>query len=316
MRTLPGSVVVITGASSGMGRATARSLAAQGAELVLVARGVEPLEATAFECRALGAEVVAIAADVGVPADVDRIVSAAVDRFGHVDTWIHLASVLLVGELPTQPVDEMRELVMTNVYGNALVSRAALTQFRAQGHGVLIDVSSLLGVVPNPLVPTYCMSKFAALGLSLSLQQSLPRRSRVKVCSVLPGPIDTPLFRRAANHSGHEVRAISPATSPERAAAVIVACARRPRRQVTTGLSGRLILLGCRVVPGFTRWLVAQAAARLIINPWPAAETAGELYGGRGTGAVSGDFRRVAVRRRLGDAIGRWSARRVRTSTD
>jgi hypothetical protein len=180
---------------------------------------------------------------------------------------------------------------------------------------VLINLSSLLGVIPNPVVPTYAMSKFAVRGLTLSLHQSQWHRSPIKVCAILPGPIDTPMFARAANHSGRPIRAIPPAFSPERVAATVVRSVRRPRRQRTTGVTGGLIVVGMHFLPRFTETFVAQSAARLIFRPGIAPTTRGALDAANVTSSSSGHWRRGAVRVRVGDALGRRLARRRSVQT-
>lgn len=309
-RRIDGSTVVVVGATSGVGRATALSLAADGARLVLVARTAADVEAVVNECRSLGAAAIGVTADIGDPHNVDRIVTDAMDRFGTIDTWINTAATLVVGELWDQPVDAIQRLISTNVLGTTLTSRAAMIHFRQTGAGVLINLSSLLGMVPNPVVPTYAMSKFAVRGLTLSLHQSRWKRSPISVCTILPGPIDTPMFVRADNRSGRSIRAIPPAVSPERVAATVVRSVRRPRRQRTTGATGALIMLGLHVLPRFTETAVAQIAARLIFTP----ETAGGRGASSGTAATrsraSGGWRRGRLRARIGDAVGRSLARR------
>ena len=308
-RRIQGSTIVVVGATSGVGKATALSLAAGGARLVLVARTAADVEATADECRALGASVLGVSADISRPHDVERIVSEAVLRFGQIDTWINAAAALIVGELHCQPVDQIEKLIATNVLGTTLASRAAMIHFRSHGAGVLINMSSLLGVVPNPIVPSYSMSKFAVRGLTLSLHQSTWRRSPIRVCAILPGPIDTPMFARAANHSGRNIRAIPPAFSPERVAAAVVRSVRRPRRQRTTGVTGALIVLGLHVLPRFTETVVAQLAARLIFRPGSTASTSGALDAANVASEVSGGWRRNRLRVQVGDAVGRRLAR-------
>lgn len=307
-RTIAGSVVVVVGATSGVGRATALSLAAGGAHVVVAARDRADVEQLAHECRQLGGRAVAVAADISRAADVDGIVAAACDAYGGIDTWINAAAGLLVGEIHVQPVEEIEQLVATNVLGTTLASRAAMIHFRARRAGVLINLSSLLGVVPNPVVPTYSMTKFAVRGLTLSLDQAtLRQRSPIRVCTVLPGPIDTPMFARAANYSGRAIRAIPPAFSPERVAAAVIRSVERPRRQRTTGVTGALIVVGMHVVPRLTETIVAQIAARLIfrsssIDP----SRLGQTDQPRST---SGGWRRGRLRVRLGDAVGRRLAR-------
>src|SRR3954447_6839926 len=276
-RRIAQSTIVVVGATSGVGRATALSLASLHARLVIAARSAADVQTVVEECRQLGAVAVGVDADISHPEDVDRIVATAVEAFGTIDTWINAAAAPVVGELHLQPVEQIEELIATNVLGTTLASRAAMIHFRSVDAGVLINMSSLLGVVPNPVVPTYTMSKFAVRGLTLSLHQSQWHRSPIKVCAILPGPIDTPMFARAANHSGRPIRAIPPAFSPERVAAAVIRSARRPRRQRTTGFTGALIELGLHVVPRFTETVVAQIAARLIFRGPPAPPTDGAL---------------------------------------
>jgi short-subunit dehydrogenase len=300
-----GSVVVLTGASSGVGRATALAFAEAGARLVLAARTASALDTLVEECRARGADAIAVPTDVGDPRQVRRLADAAVEAYGRIDTWVNDAAVLVAGVFGDEDVEEIERLVRTNVAGAAYGSRAALAQFRRQGEGVLIDVSSLLGLVPNPLVPTYVMSKFAVRGLSLSLHHLTSAWPGIRVCVVLPGPIDTPLFERAANHTGRRLRAIPPAMAPERVAAKIVACARRPRRQATIGASGHAILVGHRLAPRLTEWAIARAAAALLVRGEEADDTSGELFAGRAAGHRHGGWRRGRLRRKAGEALGR-----------
>jgi short-subunit dehydrogenase len=311
-RRVAGSVIVIVGATSGVGRATAISLASLGARLVLVARDGADVELVASMCGDRGTVAIGVSADISYPDDVDRIVVAAVEHFGGIDTWINAAAALIVGELHCQPVEEIAQLVSTNVLGTTLASRAAMNHFHSRDAGVLINMSSLLGIVPNPVVPTYSMTKFAVRGLTLSLHQSTWHRASIQVCTVLPGPIDTPMFARAANHSGRALRAIPPAFSPDRVAAAVIRSVRRPRRQRTTGFTGALIMVGHHVLPRFTETVVAQVAARLIFRPEPAEPTTGALDAANVPSMTSGGWRRGRMRVHVGDAVGRRLARHTR----
>jgi NAD(P)-dependent dehydrogenase (short-subunit alcohol dehydrogenase family) len=310
-RELEGSVVVITGASSGLGRATAMAFAEEGAHLVLAARSAEPLTALAECCHRRGRRAIAVPTDVGDHRQVRALVDAAVEEYGHIDTWVNDAAVLLAGVYGDESAEEVERLVRTNVGGAAFGARAAIAQFRRQGHGVLIDVSSLLGVVANPLVPVYVMSKFAVRGLSLSLHHLVRRWPGIRVCVVLPGPIDTPIFDRAANHTGRKLRAIPPAIAPERVAATIVSCARRPRRQATTGFTGHAILTAHRLAPRLTEWAVARASAALVVQRRPGEDSTGALFDAEAGGAVHGGWRRGEWRRAIGSWVGARSTRRA-----
>lgn len=309
-RAVVGTNVVVVGATSGVGRATALSLASLGARLVIVARNADHVAEVVAACHELGATAVGVPADISEPDDVERIVATAVADLGPIDTWINAAAALVVGELHVQPVDDIRRLIATNVLGTTLASRAAITHFRERDQGVLINMSSLLGVIPNPIAPTYSMSKFAVRGLTLSLHQATWRRSPVRVCTILPGPIDTPMFSRAANRSGKAIRAIPPAFSAERVAAAVIRSVRRPRRQRTTGVTGALIVVGLHVVPRFTETFVAQVAARLIFSGPSARSTRGALDHARLPSSTNGAWRRGRWRVRAGDALGLRLARR------
>jgi short-subunit dehydrogenase len=307
-RRIAGSTVVVVGATSGIGRATALSLAACGAGLVLSARDEDDVDDVVAACRTYGADAIGVAGDLADPSLSERIVGQASEHFGSIDTWINAASALIVGDLVDQPTADISRLVDTNVLGTAFASRVALEHFRAQGHGVLVNVGSLLAIVPNPLVPTYVMSKFAIRGLSLSLHEATAGTA-VRVCTVLPGPVDTPMFQHAANYSGRRIRAIPPAASAERAAAAILRSVRRPRRQRTVGLSGATIVVFHHVIPRLVESVVARAAAALVVERQPGPSSPGALADPGGLATVNGGWRRGSTRRRLGDAVGRLTAR-------
>jgi NAD(P)-dependent dehydrogenase (short-subunit alcohol dehydrogenase family) len=304
-RRLDGSVVVVTGASSGIGYATAVAFARHGCRLVLVGRSAERLRQVLAACDAAGGVAIAVGADVGNVGDVEHVVETAVAEFGGIDTWVNAAAVLVAGVLGTEPVEELERLVDTNVLGTMLASRAALQRFREQGHGTLVNVSSLLGILPNPVVPAYVMSKYATRGLTLSLRELTSTWRGIDVCLVEPGPVDTPMFSRAANHTLRRLRAIPPACSPERAAATIVGCARRPRRHVIVGWSGKAIAAAHRVAPTTTERVTARIVARLIVQGEPAEPSSGAVLDWHGPSSSDGGWRRGRIRRALGDAVGR-----------
>ncbi|MFG2169235.1 SDR family NAD(P)-dependent oxidoreductase [Micromonospora chersina] len=313
--TFRGAVVLITGASSGVGRATALAFASQGARLVLASRSQEALAEVEHDCRARGGQVLVVPTDIADPVAVERLTQLAVQRFGQIDIWVEAAAVGIAGPLGSESVDEVRRLVDTNVFGTVLCARAAMATFKAQGQGVLVLLGSLLSVFPNPLVPLYSMSKFAIRGLALNLQQEVARHPGIRVSLVMPGPVDTPFFERAANHSGRQLRAIPPAYAPERLAATILACARRPRRQVTTGVVSHLALAANRMAPRVTESLVALWSATFLTRPAVAAPGSGSLFDPPPTGAVHGGYRRIRVRRQLGEWLGVAQARRNRPAS-
>ncbi|MGN6693751.1 MAG: SDR family NAD(P)-dependent oxidoreductase [Aquihabitans sp.] len=311
MRRTPieGSTVLITGASSGLGAAVAEALARHRCRLVLAARTASALDAVAERCRDLGAgDVLTVPTDVGIAQQVRDLRAAAVARFDTVDTWIDAAAVLVAGSLGDQADDEIEAIVRTNVLGPMWCSREAIDLFRQQGHGSLINVSSLLSMVPNPLVPSYVATKFAVRGLGLSLRLAVRKERGIDVSTVLPGPIDTPMFERAANRTGRELRAIPPAYSVDRVAAGVLACMRRPRRQKTVGAVGHALMLASRVAPATTDRIAGPAAAWLLVRDQVDPTVAGPPADGR----AHGGYRLDAVRSAIGDRVGRWQSARVR----
>jgi short-subunit dehydrogenase len=307
--TFRNAVVVVTGASSGIGRATALAFAADGACLVLASRSAQALGEVERDCAARGAQVLIVPTDIADPAAVERLAASAVQRYGRIDIWVEAAAVGIAGPLGSEPVDELRRLIDTNVLGTTLCARAAMTTFHAQGHGTLVLVGSLLSLVPNPLVPLYSMSKFAVRGLALNLQRAVAGHRRIKVGLVLPGPVDTPFFRRSANHSGHRLRAIPPSYAPERLAAKILAVARRPRRQATAGVVSHLGLAAYRIAPAATENVVGWWGARFVTGPAVAPPGSGSLFEPLASGEVHGGHRRGRARRRLGEWLGSGPAR-------
>lgn len=307
---LRGAVVVLVGASSGVGRATALAFAEHGARLVLAARSDQALDDIARACRARGAVALVVPTEVADAAAVDALAEVAMERFGHIDVWVHGASTLIAGALEATPPEEARRLMDVNVTGFINGARTALRTFRAQQQGVLIVVSSLLSLLPHPTLPVYVASKFANRGLAMSLHHAVADEPHVRVCVVLPGSVDTPMFQRAANHTGRRLRAIPVAYAPERVAAVIVARARRPRRQSTVGLGNRVLLVGHRLAPRLTEWGAARWSARFVVEDLSVPDDTGTLFSAGGGDPAHGGHRRGRLRSRAGEMFGRWRARR------
>ena len=302
---IKGSVVVVTGASSGIGRAAALALAARRARLVLVARDAESLEQAAAECSAAGAETLIVGADVSDPEAVEDVARHAVERFGRIDAWVNAASVMMFGSFLDTPLDDVRRVLEVNLMGNIHGCRSALPLMIAQDRGVIVNVSSLLGAVALPYGSAYTMSKFAIRGLGGSLRQELRLSGcrGVKVSTVLPGPIDTPIFSNAANHSGRRARALPPLYAPERVARIIVNQIRVPRREVVAGgVLGRAFLLLHKVLPGTAeRVMAAEVDLFGLSRTETTPASSGNLYRpAPGPGRVDGGWhgRRRERRRR------------------
>ena len=267
--SLKKSVVVITGASSGLGRAMALKLAKKGARLVLTARNEKALVELARRCQNLGAKAISIRADVTDEAELRQVADKALKTFGQVDAWINNAGVLATGIFEEIPTDVFRKVVETNFYGVVHGSRVVLPVFRAQGHGVLINVSAVEGKIALPYSTAYVASKFAVTGLSQSLRMELKDESNIHVCTVMPASIDTPFFQHAANYSGRAIEPVKPVYAVDAAARDIVGCIERPRAEVFIGAA--------------SRWQTAMKRPRKKIGtqqlrPVPASSTEGNIF--------------------------------------
>lgn len=288
---LKDSVVVITGASSGIGRAAAVEFARHGASVVLSARSEEPLEEVAKECQQIGAKTVAVPADVADAESVKNLARRAVESFGHIDVWVNNAAVTLFARFEEAPLEAYRQVIETNLFGYIYGAREAIPHFKQRGHGVLINVSSVVGTVGQPMTSAYVSSKFAIRGLSECLRQEL-RGTDVHVCTVMPATVDTPLFQHGANYTGREPQAMPPVYSAQSVAETIVGLATRPRREVFVGGAGRAVNLMHRLMPGLTERMVARQAEHGHFQDRSAGPDEGNLFEPEaGQDRVSGGWR-------------------------
>lgn len=274
---LRNQVVVITGASSGIGRAAAQAFARAGARLVLAARSEAALAVAARECAEAGGEAIPAPCDVTDAEQVLHLAETARQRFGRIDVWVNDAGVHLLGRLDEVPLEDLRQVIDVNLMGTVHGCRAALPVFRAQGAGVLINIASIAGTVGQPYAGAYVASKWAVRGLSEALRMEVMDQPGIHVCTVLPPSIDTPLFQHAANYAGRAVQPIPPIHSPEEVADTIVAVARRPVREAFIGM-GRLAAAAHTLAPGVTERLISRVASRRHFQRRASGPSTGNLY--------------------------------------
>jgi short-subunit dehydrogenase len=276
MRKLSDRVVVLTGASSGIGRAAAVGFAVSGACLVLAARRAVALDEVARECNETKGRALAVPTDVTDEKAVGELARRAVEEFGRLDVWVNNAAVSLFSRFAEAPPDEYDRVIDVNLFGCIRGVRAALPYFREQGHGVIINVASVYGKIGAPYLSGYVASKHAMVGLSESLRQELVAED-IHVSTILPASIDTPIFQQAANYTGRAVTPMRPVYDADVVARAIVRCARRPRRERIVGGAGRLLWQQRLTSPG----LLEKAQARMVrkehFQEQPAAPSSGNV---------------------------------------
>lgn len=306
MHDLADRVVVVTGASSGIGRATAERLAGRGTTVIGVARGADGLRALEQFLADAPGRVVTHAADVTDAAALERIAADTVAAFGQLDAWVSAAAVATYGAFEEVPFEEFEQVLRVNVMGVVHGSRAALPHLRASGEGVLVNVSSVLGVFGTPYLSSYVTSKFALRGLAESLRMELRHEPDISVSTVLPSSVDTPFFQHAGVHSDGRPEAPSGAIDAQRVARAITSVLERPRREVVVGVAPRPLLVLHAIAPGAFERLLGPILARDLFTAEPAAGTAGSVFEAADDDRVSGGWPRVnqVVGRTLAAATG------------
>src|SRR5829696_8154993 len=280
-RRIESKVVVITGASRGIGRATARLFAKCGASVVLAARREDALLEVAAECEARGGRALVVATDVSDFRAVDNLARRAVDHFGSIDVWVNNAVLAAVGRLEEVPPEANRRVVEANLLGYMHGAQAVLPLFREQGRGVLIFMSSGFGLVGAPYAGAYTATKFAQRGLAQALRGEL-RGTDVRVCTIMPGGVDSPAYRLAANYSGRAAGPESFLASPEKIARAIVRCAERPRPEMVVGNSVRTLKLAHALFPKLVERAVARTIEKGFLRDEAEEATSGNLFEPKG----------------------------------
>jgi NAD(P)-dependent dehydrogenase (short-subunit alcohol dehydrogenase family) len=272
-------VVLVTGASSGIGRATALACARRGDRVALLARARGPLDEAARECRAGGAAAtLVLVADVGDPDAVTAAVRQTVDRFGRLDAVVHAAAVMAYGRVEDVPADVFERVVRTNLLGTANVARAALPRFRAQAGGTLVIVGSLLDKVAVPEMGAYVTGKWGVRGLARVLRLETRDAPGVEVCSVAPAGVDTPIYAQAATWAGHLGQPPPPVDPPEKVALAVLRTLDRPRRERVVGVASRLVQLGFVAAPAVYDALVGPLFRLAALERARTPATAGNVF--------------------------------------
>jgi short-subunit dehydrogenase len=263
LKKLSEQVVVITGASSGIGLVTAREAARRGAKLVLVARSEDALRQLADEINGSGGEATYVVADVGREEDVRRVAEQALERFGRIDTWVNNAGVSIYGRILDTPFEDMRRLYETNFWGVVYGSVVAAEVLRQRG-GALVNVGSVLSDRAIPVQGVYSSSKHAVKGFTDALRMELEEEGApVSVTLIKPSTIDTPYTKHAKNLMEREPSLPPPVYAPETVAAAILHCAETPERDVYVGGGGKALSVLEKYAPRLSDKVMEAVAFRM-----------------------------------------------------
>jgi len=248
-KPLSKQVVVIGGGSYGLGRAIAKEAAKRGAQVVAGARTPEALAGTLADIEAAGSQGLTLETDVGRRDEVERLVAAAVERFGRIDTYVANAMVTVYSEAHLLKDDELRRVFDVNFFGSVYGYWSALPHLR-DTNGTFVQIASALSYRGIPLQAAYCATKAALRTFFESARVELQKeRADVDICVVLPGAINTPQFDRARQRMGFQPQPVPPIYEPEPFAAAVVRCCERPKRELPLGWGAQKALWGQKLSP-------------------------------------------------------------------
>jgi short-subunit dehydrogenase len=288
LKPLNEQVIVITGASSGIGLATAKAAAKEGAKLVLAARSAQTLQEIVERLSADGCEAIHVVADVGDRRQVQQIAEAALGRFGRIDTWINDAGVSIYGRLDEVNEEDSRRLFDTNFWGVVNGSLVALPHLKRQG-GALINVGSEVSDAVVPLQGMYSASKHAVKGFTDALRVEIEEidKAPVSVTLIQPTAVDTPYPQHAKNYMSQEPKLPTPMIDPEDVADAILKAATKPQRDVKVGTMSKLNTTVSKLAPSLGDKMSAKQVDRQQYNESP-RDPEGTLYKPGEEGRVHG----------------------------
>ncbi|SNS95930.1 Short-chain dehydrogenase [Noviherbaspirillum humi] len=288
LKPIDQQVMVITGASSGIGLATAAAACLRGAKLVLAARSEEALRAAVDGIREAGGDAIYVVADVGDRAQVEKVAAAAIERYGHIDTWVNDAGGSIYGRLDQVSEEDSRRLFDTNFWGVVNGSLVALPHLRANG-GALINVGSEVSDAVIPLQGMYSASKHAVKGFTDALRVEVEHvdKAPVSITLIQPTAVNTPFPQHAKNYMDKEPKLPTPMIDPHQVAMAILRAASRPVRAVKVGVMSKLNTTMHRVMPGLAEKLAATQLNRQQYEE-PPRNPEGALHRAGGTAQVYG----------------------------
>lgn len=278
-KRLQDQVIVMTGASSGIGLATAITAAQRGAKVVLSARNEGDLDRAVDYIRDAGGDAIAEAADVTRPDDMQRLARRAIDVYGRIDAWVNNAGVAVYAPFLEMSMDDTRRVMEVNFFGQLNGARAALPYLEETG-GTLVCVASALSDRGVPFMSIYSASKHAVVGWADTLRVELRKAgSPVRVSVIKPGSVNTPLYHNAKTRLGVHPRPIRPVYDPQLAADVILRAVTHNVREAFVGGAGKLLSVGERISPRLNDLALRMYMFRAHRTDWPkSADAPNNLY--------------------------------------
>ncbi|PCC98296.1 SDR family oxidoreductase [Halopseudomonas pelagia] len=295
-KPLQAQTMVITGATSGIGLATAQRAARYGARLVLAARNEDELKNLCFEISQSGGKAAYVVADVGEEQDVQKIADKAVEEFGGFDTWVNNAGVVVFSELQDLPIEDHQQIFQTNYWGVVYGSRIAQKHFKTRDNGgSIINIASINAEMPVPILGAYSASKAAVKAYSDVLRMELlHEKAPVKVTVVMPSGIATPISDHGRSYMEDRGKIMPPLYDPELVAEAILTAAQKYVRQITVGETGRISMLAWDLVPSVMDRVISWALPRVQSSGKPKSPT-DNLYSADEDGAVYLNQRRQGL---------------------
>ena len=274
LRPLPEQVIVVMGASSGIGRASALELARRGATVVVAARGGPALTSLVAEIEAGGGVASAVVADVTITEDVQGVADHAVATYGRIDTWVQVSGVLLVANFDDTTPEEFARVIDVNLLGQVHGAKAALPALRDRG-GAFISISSMGAKRSIPLQTAYCASKHGVDGFLEALRVELQHDAvPVSLTQIMPATINTPLFDNARTKIGVKPTAPPPGYPPASVAGAVVYAAEHPVRDIVVGGSAKALIVTQQIAPRLLDLLFRRFGYQLHDTGEPKAPTA------------------------------------------
>ena len=277
-KSLNGKTVVITGASSGVGKATALAVAKEGVNLVLAARRETFLQELASECESLGANAIAVKTDVSDREDVQNLFYKAIQFYDKIDIWFNNAGVGALGDFEETPLDAHEQVIKTNLFGALYDTYFAVPHFKARGEGQIIYMNSTGSYVGAPFAEAYTISKFGLRGLAESLRNELKDFPNIYVSDVFASFIDTTGIQHMANYKGKEITLPSSKLDPYKVADAIVKLAKTPKNSIHIGTSDLMARIGNALSPSLTGYIMEKVEKKVLSDARSVKQTDGNLF--------------------------------------